>query len=114
MNAAAHITQLCQQHGISKEDLTGPRKDQVFVGPRHECFLEMLCEVIDTNADGSPVYRSLNQVARHFDDRDHTTVLYGARKASRRLYGTPANASLAEIREAVQAARWAGQMGEAA
>lgn len=108
MNAAAHITYLCQTYGISKEDLTGPSKAKDFVGPRHECFLNMVCEVLDRLPDGTEIYRSLNQIARHFDDRDHTTVLYGARKACRRLYGTREDASLAEMRAAVNAAQAVG------
>jgi ATPase involved in DNA replication initiation len=56
-----------------------------------------------TNTDGTPIYRSLPQIARYFSDRDHTTVLYGVRSIASKLYGTPVKARLDEIRKAVQA-----------
>ncbi len=112
MNIQAHIHQTAQTFGLKPQDLTGPSKEQKHVMPRHRLWLTLLCEPIDHKPDGSPVYRSLPAVARFFDDRDHTTVLYGARRASAELYGTPPKATLAEIREAVNNAR--GQMEQAA
>ena len=113
MNIQSHILQTAQTFGITCQDLTGPSKEQKHVMPRHRLWLTLLCEPIDHKPDGSPVYRSLPAVARFFDDRDHTTVLYGARRAASEIYGTPPKATLAEIRGAVQAAR-SGQMEIAA
>ena len=111
MNIQAQITITAKFHGITPRDLTGPSKRQKFVRPRKLLWLDLVCEPKAYRPDGTPVYRSLPQIAREFDDRDHTTVLYGIRAIARELYGTQAKASLAEIRERVHAAR---QMGIAA
>ena len=98
-----HIT--AKFHGIKPQDLTGPSKRQKFVRPRKLLWLDLVCDPKAHAPDGTPIYRSLPQIAREFDDRDHTTVLYGVRAIAAELYGTHPKASLAEIREAVQAAR---------
>ncbi len=98
-----HIALTAKFHGVQLEDVTGESKAQRFVRPRKLCFLALVCEPIGHKADGTPIYRSLPQIARHFSDRDHTTVLYGVRSIASELYGTPAKARLDEIREAVQA-----------
>lgn len=103
MKIQHHIHQTAKTYGIKPRDLTGPSKAQKHVMPRHRLWLDLLCDPIDHRPDGSPIYRSLPAVARFFDDRDHTTVLYGARRACAELYGTPRKATLAQIREAVQA-----------
>lgn len=87
---------------VSPGDITGESKAQRYVIPRKHCFLALVCEVIGHKPDGTPIYRSLPQIARHFSDRDHTTVLYGVRSIASKLYGTPRKATLAQIREAVQ------------
>lgn len=98
-----HIALTAKFHGVLELDVTGESKAQRFVRPRKLCFLALICEVIGHKADGTPIYRSLPQIARHFSDRDHTTVLYGVRSISAELYGTDPRATLAEIRKAVQA-----------
>ena len=109
MNRTNHLTVQAQialhaaLHRVTSGDITGESKAQRYVIPRKLCFLALVCEVIGHKADGAPIYRSLPQIARYFSDRDHTTVLYGVRSIASKLYGTPANATLAEIREAVQA-----------
>lgn len=112
MHIQSHIHQTARLYGIKPCDLTGPSKAQPHVMPRHRLWLNLLCDPIDHRPDGSPIYRSLPAVARFFDDRDHTTILYGARRACADLYGTSRKATLAEIREAVQIAR--GQRERAA
>lgn len=99
-----HIHQTAKAFGIKPQDLTGPSKRQKFVQPRKSVWLTLICEPIGFK-NGQPIYRSLPAIARHFNDRDHTTVLSGVRTLSAELYGTHPKASLAEIREAVQAAR---------
>ena len=108
MNRTQHLTVQAQialhaaLHRVKPSDITGESKAQRYVFPRKLCFLALVCEVIGHKADGTPIYRSLPQIARYFSDRDHTTVLYGVRSIASKLYGTPVNATLAEIREAVQ------------
>lgn len=105
MNIQSHILQTAQTFGLTPQDLTGPSKAQKHVRPRKLVWLNLVCAPIAFNPDGSAVYRSLPQIARWFDDRDHTTVLYGVRTLAAELYGTPAKATLAQIREAVNNAR---------
>ena len=108
MNRTEHLTVQAQialhaaLHRVTSGDITGESKAQRYVIPRKLCFLALVCEVIGHNPDGTPIYRSLPQIARHFSDRDHTTVLYGVRSIASKLYGTPVKATLAEIRKAVQ------------
>lgn len=111
INIQTQITITARAFGIKPQDITGPSKRQKFVQPRKSVWLTLICEPIGFNPDGTPIYRSLPAIARHFNDRDHTTVLYGVRTLSAELYGTHPKASLAEIRQSVQAAR---QMGIAA
>jgi chromosomal replication initiation ATPase DnaA len=103
MTVQAQIALHAALHRVNPSDITGESKAQRCVIPRKLCFLALVCEVIGHKSDGTPIYRSLPQIARYFSDRDHTTVLYGVRSIASQLYGTPRNASLAEIREAVQA-----------
>lgn len=98
-----HIALTAKFHGVQFQDVTGESKAQRFVRPRKAVWLDLICEPIGCKADGTPIYRSLPQIARHFGDRDHTTVLYGVRSIASELYGTPVKARLDEIREAVQA-----------
>ena len=98
-----HIALTAKFHGVQFQDVTGESKAQRFVRPRKAVWLDLICEEIGCKADGSPVYRSLPAIARHFSDRDHTTVLYGVRSIASELYGTDPRATLAEIRKAVQA-----------
>jgi chromosomal replication initiation ATPase DnaA len=102
LTVQAQIALHAALHRVTPGDITGESKAQRCVIPRKHCFLALVCEVIGHKADGTPIYRSLPQIARYFSDRDHTTVLYGVRSIARALYGTPVNATLAEIREAVQ------------
>jgi chromosomal replication initiation ATPase DnaA len=109
MNRTQHLTVQAQiaiyaaLHRVKPIDITGESKAQRYVFPRKLCFLALVCEPIGHKADGAPIYRSLPQIARHFSDRDHTTVLYGVRSIASQLYGTPVKARLDEIRKAVQA-----------
>ena len=105
LTVQAQIALHAALHRVTSGDITGESKAQRYVFPRKLCFLALVCEVIGHKADGAPIYRSLPQIARYFSDRDHTTVLYGARRASAELYGTPPKATLAMIREAVNNAR---------
>lgn len=98
-----HIAMTAKFHGVQFEDVTGESKAQRFVRPRKAVWLDLICEEIGRKPDGSPVYRSLPAIARHFSDRDHTTVLYGVRSLSTELYGTAPKAPVAEIRERHQA-----------
>lgn len=98
-----HIALIAKFHGVQFQDVTGESKAQRFVRPRKAVWLDLICEEIGRKADGSPVYRSLPAIARHFSDRDHTTVLYGVRSLSTELYGTAPKAPVAEIRERHQA-----------
>jgi len=98
-----HIALIAKFYGVQFHDVTGESKAQRFVRPRKAVWLDLICEEIGRKADGTPVYRSLPAIARHFSDRDHTTVLYGVRSLSTELYGTAPKAPVAEIRKAVQA-----------
>ena len=102
LTVQAQIALHAALHRVTSGDITGESKAQRYVIPRKLCFLALICEPIGHNTDGTPIYRSLPQIARHFSDRDHTTVLYGVRSIARALYGTPVKATLAEIRKAVQ------------
>jgi chromosomal replication initiation ATPase DnaA len=95
---ARHIAIAAKYHGVRPADVTGESKAQKFVRPRKAVWLDLICETIGRRADGSPIYRSLPAIARHFSDRDHTTVLAGIRALSAQLYGTDARAPVAEIR----------------
>jgi chromosomal replication initiation ATPase DnaA len=90
-------------HGVQFHDVTGESKAQRFVRPRKAVWLDLISEVIGRKPDGTPVYRSLPAIAKHFSDRDHTTILAGVRSLSTALYGTAPNAPVAEIREHHQA-----------
>ena len=98
-----HIAMTAKFHGVRFQDVTGESKAQKFVQPRHLVWLDLICEPIGHKADGTPIYRSLPAIAKHFSDRDHTTVLAGVRAMSAELFGTPRKATLDEIREARQA-----------
>lgn len=102
LTVQAQIALHAALHRIKPSDITGESKAQRYVIPRKLCFLALVCEVIGHKPDGTPIYRSLPQIARHFSDRDHTTVLYGVRSIASKLYGTPVKARLDEIRKAVQ------------
>ena len=103
LTVQAQIALHAALHRVKPNDITGESKAQRYVIPRKLCFLALVCEVIGHKPDGTPIYRSLPQIARHFSDRDHTTVLYGVRSIASQLYGTPRKATLAQIREVVQA-----------
>lgn len=103
LTVQAQIALYAALHRVSPGDITGESKAQRYVFPRKLCFLALVCEVIGRKPDGTPIYRSLPQIARFFGDRDHTTVLYGVRSIASKLYGTPVKARLDEIRKAVQA-----------
>jgi hypothetical protein len=109
MNRTQHLTVQAQialhaaLHRVKPSDITGESKAQRYVYPTQALLPGTgLRAVIGHHPDGTPIYRSLPQIARHFSDRDHTTVLYGVRSIASQLYGTPVKATLAEIREAVQ------------
>ena len=100
-----HIALTAKFHGVQFEDVTGESKAQRFVRPRHLVWLDLIREPIGHKADGAPVYRSLPAIAKHFSDRDHTTVLAGVRAISCEIYGTHPKARLDEIREVINAFR---------
>jgi chromosomal replication initiation ATPase DnaA len=79
LTVQAQIALYAALHRVKPIDITGESKAQRCVIPRKHCFLALVCEVIGHKADGTPIYRSLPQIARYFSDRDHTTVLYGVR-----------------------------------
>jgi chromosomal replication initiation ATPase DnaA len=79
LTVQAQIALYAALHRVTSGDITGESKAQRCVIPRKHCFLALVCEVIGHKADGTPIYRSLPQIARYFSDRDHTTVLYGVR-----------------------------------
>ena len=97
-----HIALIAKFHGVQFQDVTGESKAQRFVRPRHLVWLDLIREPIGHKANGAPVYRSLPAIAKHFSDRDHTTVLAGVRAISCEIYGTHPKAKLDEIREAIE------------
>jgi chromosomal replication initiation ATPase DnaA len=103
LTVQAQIALYAALHRVTSGDITGESKAQRCVIPRKHCFLALVCEPIGHHPDGTPIYRSLPQIARYFSDRDHTTVLYGVRSIASKLYGTPRKATLAQIRQSVQA-----------
>jgi hypothetical protein len=75
-------TVVAEMHGLTVDVLEGACRKRMFSGPRQEA-MKLAREL--TNA-------SYPQIARHFGDRDHTTVLYADRKVSLR---EPEDAKLA-------------------
>lgn len=88
------LREVCQRDGLKVEDIIAPCKEHRLMSARHGVWLELW---VDTDWRISEAART---VRRH-----HATFIYGVRKAAERLYGTHPKASLAEIRQSVQAAR---------
>lgn len=65
--------EVCRHSGLSREDLLSHRRTKDVVGPRQLCMY--LCKTL--------TMRSLPEIGRRFDDRDHTTVLHAVRKVNR-------------------------------
>jgi chromosomal replication initiation ATPase DnaA len=98
------ITQVAAAYGVRREAVLGPTKGRAAMLARRELYARLLCEPWRGG------YRSLTQVGRIVGGRHHATVLYGLRQYAEEVLGLDARASVAEIRQAVQA----GEMGRAA
>lgn len=72
------ITDVADAYGVAYEDVVGPRRSRKLLPARFAAYYAV--------ATARPDY-SLNQIARHFGRRDHTTILNGLRKVRR--YGIP-------------------------
>jgi len=97
MTTDEHIAQVSALYGVEKGAMLGPSKARRPMLARRELYVRLLC------LPWRGGYRSLTQVARIVGKRDHTTVLYGLRQYGAEVLGLAPKASVAEIREAVQA-----------
>lgn len=91
---ADKLREVCKRDGFSVDVIVTPCKRTKRVTARYGVWLTLWTETDWKLLDMA------RTVKRH-----HATVIYGIRKAAAELYGTHPKASLAEIREAVQAAR---------
>ncbi|ACS41630.1 helix-turn-helix domain-containing protein [Methylorubrum extorquens] len=69
----AIIAEIAAQHGVSYGEVIGPRRSRKITSARFAAYHAV--------AKARPDY-SLSQIARHFGNRDHSTVLRGLRKAA--------------------------------
>ncbi|MCH9838526.1 hypothetical protein K0U83_22885 [bacterium] len=91
---AEKLRKVCERESLSVDTVIVPSKRQKRVAARYGVWLTLWTETDWKLLDMA------RTVKRH-----HATVIYGIRKASAELYGTPPKATLAMIRNAVQAAR---------
>jgi chromosomal replication initiator protein len=75
------IRSVAARHGLSPDDIRGHCRRRELVSARYEAMWQ-LCQA--TRPDGRP-WLSLPAIARAFDHRDHTTVLYGIRKHAEKV-----------------------------
>ena len=64
---------VCDKFGVSRSDLMGQSREARFARARHEAFLRLI-----------EAGWSTARIGRAFR-RDHTTVIYGARRARQRI-----------------------------
>lgn len=77
------IHECAEKYGVRVEDLKGPRRQRNLIPARHEAMYRLKEEM--------PML-SLPQIGRMLGGRDHTTVLYGARKHQERMMSEEAGA----------------------
>jgi chromosomal replication initiator protein len=68
-----------RRFGVTRSDLLSPRRQRSIVWPRQVAMY--LAKQLTS--------RSLPEIGRHFDGRDHTTVLHAVRKIERELVDNP-------------------------
>lgn len=68
---------VCRKHGITAEELKGPRRHFEFVWARQEFFF--LARTL--------TQRSYPEIGRWCGNRDHTTVIHGEKKHRQRMNG---------------------------
>ena len=83
------IADTAARYGISKDRVLVPCKKHEDIPRRHAVWLDLLCEY------GWSSWKLGLKMKRN-----HSTILYGVRKAARARYGTPPKARLSDIREA--------------
>ena len=91
------LNRACEAAGIVPAELRKPWKGRDIVPKRFQVYHYLLVVERVENPKVRPM--SL-PVCGRFCHRDHTTVLYGARKHSHLHYGTPMNASTQEMVDA--------------
>jgi hypothetical protein len=69
------VAAFAAERGIEYADLTGPSQLMPLVHQRQDCWAELKRLRPDL---------TLQAIAKMFDDRDHTTVMYGIRQSKRR------------------------------
>jgi chromosomal replication initiation ATPase DnaA len=107
--AEAFIQAVMQEYDVTRSKLIGPSKHHSVMSARRDLCIRLLCAPVRW-IDGEPVYRSTTQIGAIVGGRDHSTVIYTLRQYASEMLGLPPKASVAEIRQAVQA----GEMGRAA
>lgn len=91
---AEKLRNVCERESLSVDTVIVPCKRQKRVAARYGVWLTLWTETDWKLLDLA------RTVKRH-----HATVIYGIRKAAAELYNTPPKATLAQIRQSVQAAR---------
>lgn len=75
LNADRIIDSVCKYFSITKEDITGKKKNKEIVEPRQICMF-LICEMLDL---------PLISIGQLFGGRDHTTVMHAREKISQEV-----------------------------
>lgn len=83
----------CDYYNVSREDLTGKKKNKEIVDPRQICMY-LITEILDT---------PLVSIGKVFGNRDHTTVMHARDKVTRLLKdNSNMRAEISELKEKIK------------